>query len=147
MGLKVIMIHQMFRLDYLSCLLTILSTILIGRKRWAGFVLAGINSLLLCYIGFETRQTGLIPANIFCIAVYGFNIRSWMRDSRVAQWLRDTRTAEAEDVRAGRQLPGQVPDSRSISPPVQNGSSGKGARIIPFPTGRRHGNQGRIAKR
>ena len=62
----------MFRLDYLSCALTVLSTVLIGRKRWAGFVFAGINSLLICFIGLETRQIGFIPANIFCIVMYGF---------------------------------------------------------------------------
>jgi len=74
----------MFRLDYVSCMLTILSTILIGRKEWTGFVIAGVNSLLICYIGLETRQVGFIPANIFCIVIYGFSIRSWMRDSAVA---------------------------------------------------------------
>ena len=133
----------MFRLDYVSCLLTILSTILIGRKMWAGFILAGINSLLLCYIGFETHQTGLIPANIFCIAVYGFSIRSWIRDSRLGQWLQDTRAAEAEDQAAGQ----QPAHSGVASPPVQNGSSGKGARIIPFPVGGRNRLRGRIANR
>jgi len=74
----------MFRLDYLSCMLTILSTILIGRKEWAGFVIAGMNSLLICVIGLETHQIGFIPANIFCIAIYAISIRSWMRDNRVA---------------------------------------------------------------
>jgi hypothetical protein len=133
----------MLRLDYLSCLLTILSTILIGRKMWTGFILAGINSLLLCFIGYETHQTGLIPANIFCIAVYGFSIRSWIRDSRLGQWLQDTRTAEAEDQAGGKQLP----DSGSATSPVQNGAAGKGARIIPFPMGGKYRVQGRIAKR
>ena len=121
----------MFRLDYFSCVLTILSTILIGKKMWIGFILAGVNSLLLCFIGFQTHQTGLIPANIFCIAVYGFSIRSWIRDSRLGQWLQDTRAAEAED-QAGRQQPG------SASSPLQDGSARKGARIIPFPIGGRN---------
>jgi hypothetical protein len=74
----------MFRLDYLSCALTVLSTVLIGRKQWAGFVVAGINSLLICFIGLETHQIGFIPANLFCILIYGFTIRSWIRGSRVA---------------------------------------------------------------
>jgi hypothetical protein len=73
----------MFRLDYLSCALTVLSTVLIGKKQWAGFVFAGINSLLICFIGFETHQIGFIPANLFCIVMYGLSIRSWIRDSRV----------------------------------------------------------------
>lgn len=70
----------MFRLDYFSCMLTVLSTILVGRKLWAGFVVAGFNSVLLCVIGFRTAQLGFIPANLFCIVVYAFSIRSWVRD-------------------------------------------------------------------
>ena len=70
----------MFRLDYLSCLLTILSTILVGRKQWTGFVVAGVNSLILCAIGLRTSQLGLIPANVFCLVIYGFSIRAWMKE-------------------------------------------------------------------
>lgn len=70
----------MFRLDYLSCLLTILSTILVGRKRWTGFVVAGVNSMIICAIGLRTSQIGLIPANVFCLIIYVFSIRSWVRD-------------------------------------------------------------------
>ncbi len=70
----------MFRPDTISCLLTVLSTILIGRKQWAGFVFAAVNSMLICGIGLETHQLGFIPANIFCIVMYGFSIRSWKRE-------------------------------------------------------------------
>ena len=70
----------MFRLDYLSCLLTITSTILVGRKQWAGFVVAGVNSVIICAIGWHTSQLGLIPANVFCLVIYGFSIRSWVRE-------------------------------------------------------------------
>lgn len=70
----------MFRLDYLSCLLTILSTILVGRKQWTGFVVAGVNSLIICSIGLQTAQWGLIPANLFCLVIYVFSIRSWVRE-------------------------------------------------------------------
>ena len=69
----------MFRLDYLSCLLTITSTVLVARKQWAGFVVAGINSVIICAIGVETSQLGLIPANVFCLIIYVFTIRSWMK--------------------------------------------------------------------
>jgi hypothetical protein len=68
-----------FRLDYLSCLLTVLSTVLVGRKMWHGLVVAGVNSVLICIIGLRTAQLGFIPANLFCIAVYGMSIRSWRR--------------------------------------------------------------------
>ena len=71
----------MFRLDYVSCVLTVLSTILISRKLWAGFVVAGLNSLLICAISLETHQTGFIPANLFCIVIYVFTIRSWKRQA------------------------------------------------------------------
>lgn len=72
----------MFRLDYLSCLLTVLSTILVGRKLWTGLVIGGINSILICIIGLRTNQLGFIPANLFCIAVYVISIRSWRRETK-----------------------------------------------------------------
>jgi nicotinamide riboside transporter PnuC len=68
-----------FRLDYLSCVLTVVSTVLIGRRYWEGWVLAGINSAVICVIGFKTSQVGFIPANAFCIVLYAFNLRSWRR--------------------------------------------------------------------
>ncbi len=74
----------MFRLDYLSCCLTILSTILLGRKLWIGLVIAGINSAIVCVIGLRTSQFGFIPANLFCIAIYAFSIRSWLREQAPA---------------------------------------------------------------
>ena len=74
----------MFRLDYLSCLLTITSTILVGRKQWIGFVVAGVNSLIICGIGLETSQLGLIPANVFCLVIFAFSIRSWMKEGASA---------------------------------------------------------------
>jgi hypothetical protein len=68
-----------FRLDYLSCVLTVVSTILIGKRHWEGWVLAGVNSAVVCVIGFKTAQLGFIPANLFCIILYGFNLRAWRR--------------------------------------------------------------------
>ena len=79
----------MFRLDYVSCVLTALSTILIGRKQWAGFVVAGLNSLLICAISLETHQTGFIPANVFCIVIYVFTIRSWKRQASTVRATAD----------------------------------------------------------
>src|SRR6201989_2501105 len=69
----------MFRLDYLSCFLTIVATILIGRKMWTGLVLAGVNSLIVCVIGLHTSQYGFIPANVFCICINAFNLRAWLK--------------------------------------------------------------------
>lgn len=70
----------MFRLDYLSCCLTVLSTILVGQKRWVGLAVAGVNSAIICVIGVRTGQVGFIPANLFCIGVYVFSIRSWVKE-------------------------------------------------------------------
>ena len=69
----------MFRLDYLSCLLTIASTILVGKRHWEGWILAAINSVLLCVIGFKTAQLGFIPANVFCIVLYAVNLKTWRK--------------------------------------------------------------------
>ncbi|HEV2399778.1 MAG TPA: hypothetical protein VGS27_22745 [Candidatus Sulfotelmatobacter sp.] len=71
----------MFRLDYLSCVLTIASTVLIGRRYWEGWVLSGINSIVVCVIGFRTAQIGFIPANVFCIVVSAINLHAWRRTS------------------------------------------------------------------
>ena len=69
----------LFRLDYLSCILTIASTLLLGKRYWEGWVLAAINSAVVCVIGFRTAQFGFIPANVFCIALYAVNLRSWRK--------------------------------------------------------------------
>jgi hypothetical protein len=65
------------RLDYLSCLLTILSTVLVGRRMWQGWVIASANSAIICIIAFRTAQLGFVPANVFCLAIYGYNIAKW----------------------------------------------------------------------
>ena len=69
----------MIRLDYLSCLLTVVATILVGRKKWTGLLLSGINSAIVCVIGVHTSQYGFIPANLFCMCIYAFNIRKWRK--------------------------------------------------------------------
>jgi hypothetical protein len=55
-------ILHMIRLDYLSCVLTVLATVLIGKKLWQGWVVAGINSAVVCIIGIRTAQFGFVPA-------------------------------------------------------------------------------------
>ena len=71
----------MLRLDYISCGLTISSTILVGRKRWQGWIVAALNSVLICFIGWNTSQLGFIPANVFCLALYAYNLREWSKVS------------------------------------------------------------------
>jgi hypothetical protein len=70
---------RMLRLDYISCALTIASTLLVGRRMWQGWLVAGANSLIICWIGMKTTQTGFIPANLFCLAMYAQNIVRWRR--------------------------------------------------------------------
>ena len=69
----------MFRLDYLSCFLTVVATILVGRRMWSGLVVSCINSLIVCVIGLHTSQYGFIPANVFCICINAFNLRAWLK--------------------------------------------------------------------
>ena len=83
-----------FHLDYFSCVLTILSTILIGRKRWTGFIVAAINSMLVCWIGVQTHQMGFIPANLFCLAIYAWNIQAWLSEANATR-----RAASSEPVK------------------------------------------------
>jgi hypothetical protein len=69
----------MFRLDYLSCFLTVVATILVGRKMWTGLIVSGVHSLIVCVIGLHTSQYGFIPANLFCICINAFSLRAWLK--------------------------------------------------------------------
>jgi len=75
------------RLDYLSCVLTVASTILIGKRCWEGWILAAFNSIVICLIGYQTSQWGLIPANVFCIGLYVVNVRTWRKEIPADQQL------------------------------------------------------------
>jgi nicotinamide riboside transporter PnuC len=72
-------ILSVLRLDYLSCVLTIVSTILVGRRCWEGWALAGANCVVMCIIGVRTAQLGFIPANVFCMVMSAINLRAWRR--------------------------------------------------------------------
>ena len=73
----------MLHLDYLSCFLTILATVLVGRKSLAGLLISIVNCTVVCVIGFRTAQFGFIPANLICICVYAFSIRSWVKTTHM----------------------------------------------------------------
>lgn len=75
-------LRAIIRLDYLSCGLTLLSTYLVGKHKWQGWVVAGANSVIICVIGVQTSQLGFIPANVFCLGMYGYNIAHWRIDVR-----------------------------------------------------------------
>jgi hypothetical protein len=61
---------HLLRRDYISCILTVGSTILVGKKRWEGWLITGLNSALICVIALDRSQFGFIPADIFCLALY-----------------------------------------------------------------------------
>lgn len=67
----------MLHLDYISCVLTVISTILVGKKLWQGWVIAAANSVIICVIGVRTAQLGFVPANLFCMGLYASNLWSW----------------------------------------------------------------------
>lgn len=70
-------------LSYLSCLLTIASTVLVGRRLWQGWVVAGVNSVIITAIGWQTGQWGFVPANLFCLAIYAYNLKTWRAPEQV----------------------------------------------------------------
>ena len=80
-------------LDYISCILTVLGAVLLGKKLWQGWVVCAVNSAIVCVIGLRTAQFGFIPANLFCIALYTVNLRAWRFPSRL-----DPREANAKSV-------------------------------------------------
>src|SRR5258708_29127977 len=73
----------MLKLDYVSCILTIISTVLIGKKLWQGWVIAGANSIIICVIGMRSAQFGFVPANLFCIGLYANNLWNWRPKTQV----------------------------------------------------------------
>src|SRR5580693_4643651 len=99
----------MFHLDYLSCCFTVLATILLARKSWIGLLIAIANSLIVCAIGFRTSQLGFIPANLFCVCVYAFSMRSWLREK-----------TDSNRDRAQRQDSGSIADGHRMSPAMQH---------------------------
>jgi hypothetical protein len=76
----------MIRLDYLSCILTVVSTILVGKKLWQGWIIAGVNSVVVCVIGARTGQFGFIPANLLCIGLYANNLWTWKLKPQLAPY-------------------------------------------------------------
>ena len=52
---------------------------MVGRRYWGGWVLAGVNSAIICVIGLRTSQFGFVPANLFCMVLYGVNLHAWRK--------------------------------------------------------------------
>jgi hypothetical protein len=77
----------MLRLDYVSCFLTILSTVLVGKKLWQGWIVAGANSIIICLIGMRTSEFGLLPGNLFCMGLYANYLWNWRLKTKIANSL------------------------------------------------------------
>jgi hypothetical protein len=105
----------MLHLDYLSCFLTILATVLVSRKSWTGLLISIVNSMIVCLIGFRTAQFGFIPANLLCICVYAFSIRSWVKKIRTHR-VRPVTVGTTETAMAN------APDRQSSTTPNLRGS-------------------------
>jgi hypothetical protein len=99
----------MFHLDYLSFCLTVAATILLARKSWIGLLIAIANSVIVCAIGLRTSQLGFIPANLFCICVYTFSMRSWLK-----------KKTHSNPDGAQQQDSGSVADELRMSPAMQH---------------------------
>lgn len=95
----------MLRLDYLSCCLTVLSTVLIGRRKWHGWIVAAMNSAIITVIGIRTQQTGFIPANLFCIAIYGYNILQWRNSAQTEQKSQPEAMSDTLHSQSARHVP------------------------------------------
>jgi hypothetical protein len=104
----------MFHLDYLSCFLTVLATILLARKSWIGLLIGIVNSLIVCAIGLRTSQLGFIPANLFCICVYGFSMRSWLRKQTHTNRDR-AQQQDSRSVADGSRMELRLPDTDALS--------------------------------
>jgi hypothetical protein len=84
--------------NYVSCCLTVVSTVLVGKRLWHGWILAGLNSVIICLIGFQTRQWGFIPANLFCLVMYVHNIRKWREPAETATPAVEQTVAQSNQV-------------------------------------------------
>jgi hypothetical protein len=107
----------MFRLDYISCVLTIGAVILLGQKRWQGWLVAGINSIVICDIAIRTSQFGFIPANLFCVALYAYNIVGWRKQIKLHRGF--DRLSTSIDPRATHEHIDHRYDSASQAPNEQ----------------------------
>lgn len=72
------------RWDMVSAVLTLSSMLAIGQKKWQGWGLAFLNSVVVCILALhvEPKQWALIPTNAFCLVIYTRNLIRWHRDGR-----------------------------------------------------------------
>ena len=110
----------MLRLDFISCLLTILSTILVGRRMWQGWIVAGANSVIVCLIGLKTSQIGFVPANVFCLGIYGYNLVNWRSQVQEASTSDASDTDTLVPAHVHRKLPQRVRGRANHEGPIRD---------------------------
>jgi hypothetical protein len=128
----------MFRLDYLSCFLTILATVLVGRKSWTGLLLSIANSLIVCVIGFRTSQFGFIPANLICICVYAFSMRSWLKKAHTYQIRNHARASSVPSSSALGAKGPRRPMTIGQEALMFNSAARRGYHLLPVARTRKH---------
>src|SRR5438874_1858381 len=106
------LLHQLLRLDYVSCVLTILGTILLGRKLWQGCVVAAVNSAVISVITVRTTQIGFFTTNSLFIALYTISLIT--RRLRSSDHTAKQDATEGANARAPR---------RTFSPPHRSASA------------------------
>lgn len=72
------------RWDIISAALTVTSMLAIGQKRWQGWGLAFLNSVVVCILAVHVapKQWALIPTNLFCLVIYSRNLVKWHCEER-----------------------------------------------------------------
>ena len=93
---------MVLRLDYLSCVLTILSTILVGRRHWEGWVLAGLNSVIICLHRHENFAMGFYSSKSVlssCSMPPTSELGAKLRPRKTTDYRRDSSTSESQSGR------------------------------------------------
>ena len=68
----------------ISAAFTVTSMLAIGQKRWQGWALAFLNSVVVCILAVHVapKQWALIPTNLFCLIIYSRNLIKWHCEER-----------------------------------------------------------------
>lgn len=86
---------MLFVLDILGAILCIAGLILVGNKKWYGFIVTLVCAIVYFMIGILVGLIGLTILNCILVCVHARNLRKWYRernmdaDQMVLSLLRD----------------------------------------------------------